>query len=107
MEIFIEIKRDLRRLGILEYNHSYSKSISFAQYSLIVVLLFTDFTTPLWFFFYNAQTFIEHVEAALPIFCGFLSLMAYCTYSSQGGKIIELITEYEMLIAQRKSNVVN
>lgn len=103
MEILIGIKNDLRRLGILEFDHPYSKFISFAQFCLVVGFICVDFSTPLWFFIFDAQTFIQRVESSMPISAGFLSLTAYCTLSWQREKILKLITEYESMIAQRKS----
>lgn len=103
MEIFIGIKNDIRGLGLLPIDHPFSKLISIIQHFLIFGLIFSDFASPLWACIFEAETFIQYVEAALPITASFLSALAYCRLIWKQKIIIELIREYELIIAQRES----
>lgn len=106
MDIFIGIKKDLQRIGFMSFNHPYSKYISFSQYFLIIGLIFIYFLASLWYFVFDAETFIEHIESATPFFSGFFNFLTYSTSIWQHKKIIELIMEYGSIIAERKSHFI-
>lgn len=101
MEILNETKKDLQKLGLLQSNHSHGKFFNFARYSGIFFLLFVIFSTSLWFFFFEAKQFGEHIEAAMLAYSGFLNTVLLSIATRQRKTIIELIAEYESIIANR------
>lgn len=70
MEILIGIKNDMRKMGLLPLN--------VALNLLIFSILFTIFSTTLWFFIFGANTFIEHMESGLPCYSTIINAVSYC-----------------------------
>lgn len=102
MEILIGIKNNMRKTGLLLFDHPYSKFINFAQCFLISGIVFVAFLTPLWFFIFEAETFIEYIESTMPICATLFNMMTYYTLLWQRKKIFKLIIEYQSMIARRK-----
>lgn len=102
MEIFIGIKDDLRRMGLLAYDHPYKKSITIFQYFFIYSSLFIHFLTPLWFSLFKAQTFYQRAESIFPFVAGFFATLMYSDLLWLGNRFSELIVEFEFIIKNRK-----
>lgn len=67
MKIFIEVKRLLRWIGVLEFNHPHSKMI---QYFIIIIVcgnIISFILSTFWFFCFNAETIIEYARIILCI----------------------------------------
>lgn len=92
----------MRKTGLLPFDHPHSKLINVAQCFLISGIIFVAFLTPLWFFIFEAETFIEYIESTMTICATLFNMMTYYTLLWQRNKIFELIMEYQLMIAQRK-----
>lgn len=103
MEILIGMKNDMRKLGLLRFDHPYSKIINFGQYFLIIGIWFLNISAASWYLMFESKTFIEYIDCGMPVYSGFLNMATYCTLIWQRKKIFDLIMEYDATIAKRKS----
>lgn len=102
MEIFLGIQFDMRRKGLLYYNHPYSEVINFVQCLFILILMVTNIPTCIWFILIEAKSFSEQAEALftfVPIFFGNLEYFALLW---QRKELIEFIFEFQSMINDRK-----
>lgn len=102
MEIFIRIKNDLRRMGVLQIDHPYSKIINIFHYFLIFVIIFGFSASALCFFLFNAETFNEHIDSFTPVLIGLFTFSVNCFLYVQRTKLLGLIKEFESIIENRK-----
>lgn len=106
MEIFIKVKKMLRLIGVLEFDHRHSKMIQcfLIIFGFVITTLFV--LSALWFFCFDANTFIEEVEcflalnSALHMYTLFLMLMQQRKASS------EIIMKMEAGINKCKNSII-
>lgn len=95
MNIFIEEKRLLRWIGVLEFNHPHSKMI---QYFIVIIVcgnIFPFILSTFWFFCFNAETIIEYAESFYAFAGGTFSLIIYFLLFWHREEILELIMKME------------
>lgn len=89
MEIFIELKKMLKLIGVLEFDHRHSKMIQYFLiiFGFVITILFV--LSAFWFFCFDTNTFIEQVEcflalnSALHMYTLFVMLMQKRKVSSE------------------------
>lgn len=106
MEIFIEIKRLLRILGILKFKHSNAEIgkiinilqniVCFFGYPFLVL-------SPLWFHVFVAKTFYEKSFSFTISFSIFLLTISHYILKWKRDKILQLFTQFESKILERNS----
>lgn len=104
MEIFVKIKTDLRRIGVLQFDHPFANRINIIQYFVVFLMTCIYCLTSLWFLIFEAKTFIEQVESFTPFITGLHSLLMYCTLFWQRKKLLNLINEFESIIDNRMNS---
>lgn len=102
MEIFFGLKNDLRKIGLLTFDHSCRKLINLLQCFIISCNLFIYSATTLCFLIFEAVTFHDYVESFVPFIIGFLGFLLYCTLLWQRTEILKLIMEFQFMIENRK-----
>lgn len=102
MEIFVGIKKNLRRKGILIYDHPHAKSINIAQCLLISVILVGYIISAAWYIFFEAETFSEQVDAIFPVIPGIFAYSMYLDSLRQRKQLMDLMLEFQTIIGNRK-----
>lgn len=104
MEIFIGIKKMLRIVGLLKFEHpnaKIEKMVNIFQSFIRFVVTPSFFLSILWFFYFRADTFFEKLFA-LVHFITFSSMIAeYCILLWKREQILELLTQFESKIRER------
>lgn len=102
MEIFVGIKTDMRRKGLLRYDHPHAKLISIAQYFVISILMISNLSTAFWFMIIDAKTFSEQAEASFTHVPGTSSVLSYLILLWQRKQVTKLFFEFDSIIEGRK-----
>lgn len=107
MEIFIGIKKLLRILGLLKFEHP-NPRIEKAIYIFQKFFLFCCspflFLPPLWFLFFRAETFFEKTYSALiSVLVFFLTIMYYILIWKRE-QMLELLTQLKSKVYERNTN---
>lgn len=102
MEIFVGIKTNLRRKGLLRYDHPHAKLINIAQYLVISILMITNLPTAFWLMIIDAKTFSEQAEALFTHVPGIFSVLSYLTLLWQRKQVTKLFLEFHAIIEGRK-----
>lgn len=107
MEIFIGIKKLLRILGFLKFEHSNSR-IEKAIYIFQKFFLFCCspflFLPPLWFLFFRAETFFEKTYTSLISVLVFLATIMYYILSWKREQMLELFAQLESKVLERNTS---
>lgn len=104
MEIFIGIKRLLRILGLLKFEHSNAKIekvVNIFHKTVLICGCFLFMLSPLWFFIFRAETFFEKTFS----FASLIAVLALVTIHSilmwKREQIFMLFAEFEFEIFKR------
>lgn len=89
-------------MGCLQYDHPHNKLISIVQNCSFVSFIFIYFSTSLWFFLFQAQTFIDYVDSFVPTICALLAFLTLCCFFCQRNELLELMLEFEIMTKNRK-----
>lgn len=98
MKIFIEIKKLLRLLGVLEFNHRRSKVIQCFLIMIVCGTIIPFELSTLWFFCFVAATFIEQVECFLGLVGELFIFVMFLMLTRQQKEILDLIIKMETRI---------
>lgn len=104
MEIFVGIKVDMRRKGLLKYDHPCAELIRIAQYFLIIATMVTSSITEIIFVVYDAKTFSEKADGLACFVPPFFSCVMYLILLWQRNQILELMKKIQSIINDRKWN---
>lgn len=102
MEMFKLLKKSLRVIGLLVFDHP--KGALFAILIRIVIIIATFYTTmtALWFVMFDGKTFGEIAKSSASFFIYFYCLIAYIIFLLNRAPFFEMLERLECSIANRK-----
>lgn len=102
MEIFVGVKKPLKILGFIHFDHSHKRMIAIILNIFSISVMMLAFLSFVWFFCFETDNIFEKTESVSLFSACFLILTSYCIFLWQRQRILELITEFELNIQDRK-----
>lgn len=103
MDLFIGFKRFLQIIGFSYFDHPCKKFISiFINIICFCVLTFASLST-LWFFFFEADTFLEETLSIFTTISIFPVIIEYCVLLWRRQQVLDSIEQFELKIRERMS----
>lgn len=101
MDIFIEVKKNLNHIGLLEMEQSKKPLLQNMFAALTFAAIFYAAFTTLWYFIFEAENLEQYTES-LPMTDAFIYVLTlFCLYLSGRRKMLQLIEALQSIIRQR------